>query len=83
MNSAGFYVWCSSCEVATTIAEHKAYCLEGVGRIAWWPWSRGIECNCPHGEIGLTAEDVKAQMFQASRLTTKTARTYGRDLSDT
>ena len=58
MNSAGFYVWCSSCTLATTIAEHKAHCLKGVGRTVWWPWSRGIECECPHDETGFTSRGL-------------------------
>lgn len=54
----GFAPWCSSCMVASTIADHKKYCMKGVGRIDWWPWSRGIPCKCPHDEVGMTADEV-------------------------
>ena len=59
---AGFYVWCSSCLVAPTIADHKIHCLKGIGRIKWWPWSRGLPCECPHNEQGMTADEVAAYL---------------------
>jgi len=43
---------------ATTIAGHKQFCLRGAGRINWWPWSRGVPCECPHREIPITADEV-------------------------